>query len=139
MTDSRVVEALVGLTRVFYKLEIFDEKQQEVEKLFQQLLHLSDLHPLMTQITGLAKERIEAHKNSGALLCTLNRLDQEIHMRTNHLHKVAAVVIAEQQTTTSAPADESATEQPLRAPPPYRQQAKLLTPLLQHTTMIRMA
>ena len=65
----------------------------------------------MTKITGLAKERIKAHDNSGALFRVLNKKDQEIQMRTIHLHNVAAVVIEEQQTTTSAPADESATEQ----------------------------
>ena len=102
MIDSRVVEAQVGLTRTLYKLQVFDENQQEIGKLFQQTLNLSEFRPLMAQIFGLAKSRIEAHQNSGALLRILNNLDDEIHMRTAHLHKIASVVIEEQQKSSMA-------------------------------------
>ena len=34
LIDNRVVKALVGLTHALYKSEVFDEQQQEVEKLF---------------------------------------------------------------------------------------------------------
>ena len=84
-----VMQARADLAKLFYEQQVFKQESNEIETMFENLKSISELKPMLANMTSLARSRAEAYGASSRIFQKLNSIDEEIQMRMQNLQKVA--------------------------------------------------
>ena len=87
-----VVKARADLAKFFYEHQVFEQESNEIETMFENLKSISELKPMLANMTSLARSRAEAYGANSRIFQKLNSIDDEIQMRIQNLQKVAGKV-----------------------------------------------
>jgi len=87
--------AKVAFSRACFRVKVLQDSQEDLEKIFQKLVDLSEVKNAFVKVMGLAVERAKAHASSGELLLELREEGAKVYKRFVDLHEAAeAAVVA---------------------------------------------